>query len=917
MRLRFLGVVSEDTNMRRCRLVLGLLLSLWLTAAIASAPAGADDAPPAPKWLFEITRVAYTDLPNTQRVQDWPEKVIADFAAAGVQMMFSRAHSGESWPGLGWKSKYGELAPALRGTLVDWEIVGGEACETDARSGRRCLRLVHDAARPYTYLNRRWTPRDGRQGAMLDRLGGEISYWYKVRSAKKASLWLGVIPMSAEPWENTGAPRTGIQIPDSHLGDGQWHQVRVAYDYTQQPKVKWVHVSCFIRGEAAELLLDDIEWAGADPQPISNGGFEDMSPDRDGTREVTELCHRHGIRYVPYYWAQRETPALGQAHPDWRCRNSAGKPTAYYCFNTPYRDLVRKRIVELVGEIGVDGIFFDMFHTRKDECYCEACQAKFRALTGQDPPAKENFDSLLWQQWVDFKYRSIEQTLLDFNRAIKGANPEAALVVNTWNAWVYGNSHNTRNSIRVAESVDGLLEETGWYDVVDPSFFAFPARHNFMNWHLAGLCRGKRALMWGAPSLAGWMPVGPLEARICVATMMTNGAVPAHSVPGRDTLRAYLADITEREPYLRNSRLAPWCGLVMSEKTELWYGRDQAKERYVKGVYGAYQALIERHLPVSLVTDRQLERGTLEDHKVLLLPNCAAMSDEELETVRRFVRDGGGLVATYATSGYDEHGRERDALGLADVFKAKQAGEFENQRLRVSWGSPFVHTASLYLAESHRWGCDPVILQTLSLRSVTQPEDALTRHVPLHCRMLLVEPTEGSPSPLRLLTAHSDAAAPAVVRTDHAAVIESTYGQGKVIYLPFDVTWSFFRYGHEYLGRLLELAIREAAAAGPPVEVEAPTVVQAMTHVQGDRLVVHLLNDMSSTGRAQNVAGESLYLRREVLPLHNIRVTFRDPVWQRFLLVPGNTPLAATKTESGTIVTVPTLDIHCLVVAER
>jgi len=885
--------------------------------ALSEAPVRAVDQPATPKWLLEITRVAYTDLPNTQRMQDWPEKVISDFAEAGVQLMFSRAHSGESWQGLGWKSKYGELDPALRGTLLDWELAGGGLCETDAHGGKRCLRLVHDATRSHTYLNRNWTPRDGRQGAMLDRLQGEISYWYKVTRAKNASLWLGVVPMSAEPWENTGAARTGVEIPAAHVGDGQWHRVTVSYDYRQQPNVKWVHVSCFIRGDAAELLLDDIECLGADPQPITNGSFEELSPDRDGTREVTELCHQRGIRYVPYYWAQREAQSVGQSHPDWRCRNSAGKPTAYYCTNTPYRDLVRNRIVELVEDVGADGIFFDMFHTRKDECYCDACRAKFRTLSGEDPPVKEDLDSPLWQQWVDFQYRSMEAALLDFNRAIKGANREAVLIVNTWNAWVYGNGHNTRNSIRVVESVDGLLEETGWYDVVDPSFFAFPARHNFMNWHLAGLCQGKRALMWGAPSLAGWMSVGPLEARIRVATMMTNGAVPAHSVPGRDTLRTYMADITEREPYLRNSRPAPWCGLVMSEKTELWYGRDNAKDRYVKGVYGAYQALLERHLPVSLVTDRQLEQGSVEDHKVLVLPNCAAMSDAELETVRRFVRDGGGLVATYATSAYDEHGRPRDALGLADVLKAKRTGEFDNQTLRLGWGSKFAHHAYLQLPESHRWGRDPVVLGTLSLRSVTQPEDALNRQLPLHCRMLLVEPTEGDPSPVRLITAHSDAGAPAVARTDHVAVIESTYGKGKVIYLPFDLTWSFFRYGHEYLGRLLELAIREAAGAPPPVEVEAPTVVQAMTHVQGDRLVVHLLNDMSSTGRSQNVAGESLYLRREVLPIHNIRVTFRDPTLQRFLLVPGNTPLTAARTADGATVTVPNLDIHCLVVAEH
>ena len=39
--------------------------------------------------------------------------------------------------------------------------------------------------------------------------------------------------------------------------------------------------------------------------------------------------------------------------------------------------------------------------------------------------------------------------------------------------------------------------------------------------------------------------------------MMTNGAVPAHSVPGRNVLGAYMADIAQREEYLRNARLAP------------------------------------------------------------------------------------------------------------------------------------------------------------------------------------------------------------------------------------------------------------------------------------------------------------------------------------------------------------------------
>ena len=87
--------------------------------------------------------------------------------------------------------------------------------------------------------------------------------------------------------------------------------------------------------------------------------------------------------------------------------------------------------------------------------------------------------------------------------------------------------------------------------------------------------------------------------------------------------------------------------------------------------------------------------------------------------------------------------------------------------------------------------------------------------------------------------------------------------------------------------------------------------------VQGNRLVVHLLNDISSLGRSQNVKGESLRERIEVIPIHDIKITFRDPRWRRFTLVPGGTELKAETTPQGKVVAVPPLQIHAMVVAEE
>ena len=893
-----------------------------------------DRAPATPGWFRNATRIAYTDLGNTWRGGDWPDKVIADLGKAGVQVFYSRAHSGESWPGVGWRSSLSETALG-KSMPEDWAGVGVSVATEDTHSGRNSVRIVHTAERKESYLIRQWTGRSGQQGRLLDTRKGTASFWYKAIDQKDASIWLGVLPMSADPWENTGLGRTGLVVPEEHVGDGRWHQARVSFDFMGKDSVKWIHVGCFIRGSSAEVLLDDIEVLDVHPQPVTNGSFENRGGDGDRTRELADLCHRNGIRYLAYFWGMREPPDVWRDHPDWKCVGRDGTRLARFCPNNPgYRQFMKARFEEIIRDCGVDGIFIDMHNVSLDEGYCEHCVREFRDITGENPPLVEDerFDSPLWQAWIRFKHRTVEEAMLDYNRAIKAANPEAVLVSNSWNAWTYrrpGGRPKGGNSIRLAETVDAMLEELGWYDL-DGSLFAFPARFSFMSWHLAGLNKEKPAHAWGHPTeWGGGGSTQSTEARIRVMTMITNGAVAAHSVPARGVMAEYMNDIAQREPYLRGARLFPWCGLVVSEKTEQWYGRNDPVNRYVKGVYGAFQAMLESHLPVSLVTDRELELGALESYRVLFLPNCAVMSEAELATVREFVRNGGGVVATYETSRYDEHAWSRQGLGLGDVFGVSQVlGTFDN-RTAYHLQPPTGRSAEMHLPETHRWSRDPVLRGRMARVGTTAAAGALARDLPIQSRLLQVESTNGTlqmqtktwcprrDASVAGLTSSQKRGLPRDVQSvTCSGVIETTYGKGRVIYIPADISWAFFRYGHDFLGRIMELALRDVASELPPVVVEAPRVVQAMTHQQGNRLVVHLLNDISSFGRSANVRGESMYIRREVLPIHDIRVTFRNPAYRRFRLVPGDTDLAATQTDEGLTVVVPRLDIHAMVVAE-
>ena len=90
---------------------------------------------------------------------------------------------------------------------------------------------------------------------------------------------------------------------------------------------------------------------------------------------------------------------------------------------------------------------------------------------------------------------------------------------------------------------------------------------------------------------------------------------------------------------------------------------------------GFYQALIEARIPFEMVHDRLLDEEHLAQFKTLILPNIAALSDPQCRQLREFVEKGGGLVASFETSLYDEFGVKRTDLGLASLFGASYTGK--------------------------------------------------------------------------------------------------------------------------------------------------------------------------------------------------------------------------------------------------
>jgi hypothetical protein len=83
-----------------------------------------------------------------------------------------------------------------------------------------------------------------------------------------------------------------------------------------------------------------------------------------------------------------------------------------------------------------------------------------------------------------------------------------------------------------------------------------------------------------------------------------------------------------------------------------------------------------------------------------------------------------------------------------------------------------------------------------------------------------------------------------------------------------------------------------------------------------NRVIVHLLNELNTTAdRAWPDNNSSM--REEVIPIYDIHVLLRGMDIKRAWLEPVHRELKMKKTDEGILVTVPKLEQHAMVVAER
>lgn len=733
-----------------------------------------------------------------------------------------------------------------------------------------------------------------------------------------ARVWgRAILPQPFEP-----APFREVQVP-------AWVQDTTGAGYTLSA------MSSAQRKEAAEagVALSEVNFVDPFYAYYDSKLLKRRSPHvpLDRVHKDVAEYQKLGVRVLGVYPPTLQAE-VWERHPDWRrvATDTAPVPEVdlkkfphggMLCPLGPYGDFFIEVLCEIVTTFpAVSAFSFDGLH-HAGGCYCKHCRANYKADRGAAIPKRDmqSADFRKYLHWADRKLESLVQRM---QARLKKINPDIALVTWTTNAGRFGHLLDIpRNMPARMNLLFDAPDQEFWMDETNRGASIVPAFGAAYVWAVSNhrVAFAEPYLMSrGNPYGKDSFPAHEVERRVLLA--LTHGAGPSLAILQPENLRPAvkhcLAEVKKRKPWLTHKEPEPWAAVLVSDNTRVFYGRSggQVEERYLANVFGFFRAALEEHLPFTLINDWNLTPDDLAKFKVLVLPNAACLSDAQCEAVWAFVQKGGGLVASLDTGLCDEFGTPRKAPALADVLgvthqgvavAGKPADKIDENFARTL--PPEYWTKRKGVWDFKRSAGPRSFLETEKLAALlgTQPVTfkgpvARVEVAPTSAVRATVRPKDNTKEP------------------EVPAVVTHRFGAGTVVYLAAGIDAAHYSSSYPYYRLVLAGAMRHAASAPPAVSVGAPMCVHVNVVRQkkdGERLIVHLFNDLNTTAGHGHPA-EEVPLREEVVPIHDITVTLTGYSVTRVHLEPGALELKPTVTGNALTVTVPRLHIHALVVAE-
>jgi hypothetical protein len=402
----------------------------------------------------------------------------------------------------------------------------------------------------------------------------------------------------------------------------------------------------------------------------------------DFCKEMIEACHAEGLAYLGRFDTSKGTKKVYDAHPDWFGIYSDGKPTEYAgtyqaCPNGMWlQDYAMRILREALTDHKPDGVFFngvgfgvnDYGQRRRGQCVCNNCRAAFRKMYNLELPKAYNFSDPNYRAYLEFQDRVVADILGRMDKLADELIPGTPIfrgndykyvgrgelqrrVSRPAPEWAYQAGEQARGAVarnpgKPFSSTSAAHIDYPWRQVTETAdchilrFAQQLASNARLDLYLMGTLAGQDDQAWLPPvsKLFKW-----------------EAANSQHYVRTGPAARV---GIWNSEADRRFATATPWA-------------------RFQQGsARGAYSALIDSRLPFHFIDGEKVVEGVtkLSGFDVVIAPHVLCMSDQEAAALDEFVSNGGLLIASGMTAGFDEAGKPRASIPLAS-FPTASYGE--------------------------------------------------------------------------------------------------------------------------------------------------------------------------------------------------------------------------------------------------
>jgi hypothetical protein len=663
-----------------------------------------------------------------------------------------------------------------------------------------------------------------------------------------------------------------IAAQDASPSDFDWlSSARIfildGYTYPLYPKIRFDAEK--LANTMLDMHADTLRVATSGNYYLIGGTQFQTAPDlgdRDILAECVAACKPRRIRVVPYIrtggglaaetvkpeWAYRVNP-----RGDIPVRWDLGARRSALCWNTAYRQAFYDLIDKVVSRYDIDGIYFDAWKIfyrfeHPNVCYCTGCRKGFAEATDLELPYRENPGQYTTQErktirrYQDWYGEELVKVFHETKRIIR-SHKDIPLIFNL------NHARNIRNPSftdpRIVDESDAFLYEMSKSMLERAEGISLAVAHGLAVWPYVDAYHG-----YGRIGVNSY----EIHQHICATVAFGGSPILYHTYffanhpEARKPVRKAFAVFDENRRYVEGFEPLKFCAVVWNDEDPPGHASDgwlwDTNARLCTS--GAFAACMHGHVQTTAFLKEDLNNlELLKQYKVLYLPDICLLSERQIATIKRFVATGGGLVMTYATSLYDEHGKKRPDFALGDLARIRYVNPDERLRDKMAANLCFGGVWDLYLKARN---AQQVIVSHLA-------NDLMPTFV--------YQPVKVLPG--------ATVAADIVVGTDSEPIfpglIVAKHGKGKVAYISAALDAMYMQTHIRQFRDFIRNVVEYVSPEPPPYEIDAPSSLTANMTEHGNTRVLHMVN---WTGCKLEQPQQKVY---HIPPIEDVTIRYRIP----------------------------------------